>query len=120
MITPEILGLTVALGSVGAVLRYLVQALWLGGERRYSATVLVNILGSAVAGGLTALPGSPVTVALVVGLCGAFTTFSTVALHLLPTRDSPAVARRVWLGVAHIGGSVGALILAFQTVSLLT
>lgn len=116
--SPEILGLTVALGSLGAVVRYLFQALWLGKDRRYGAIITVNLVGSAIAGALTALPESPLTVALVAGLCGGLTTFSTVALHLIPTSDSLTAPHRVGLGVAHIGGSVAAVLLAFQIVAL--
>lgn len=115
--TPEILGLTVALGSLGAVIRYLVQSLWRGNDRRYGAIIVVNLLGSAIAGALMALPGNPLTVALVAGFCGGLTTFSTVALHLIPTSDSLTAPRRVGLALAHIGGSVGAVLLAFQIVS---
>jgi fluoride ion exporter CrcB/FEX len=118
--TPEILGLTVALGSLGAVIRYLVQTLWLGNDRRYGAIIVVNLVGSALAGVLTALPGSPLTVALVAGLCGGLTTFSTVALHLIATSDSLTAPRRVGLGVAHIGGSMAAVLVAFQIVSLVS
>ena len=118
--TPEILGLTVALGSLGAVIRYLVQTLWLGNDRRYGAIIVVNLVGSALAGVVTAMPGSPLAVALVAGLCGGLTTFSTVALHLIPTSDYLSAPRRVGLGIAHIGGSVGAVLLGFQIVSVLS
>lgn len=117
--SPEILALTVALGALGAVLRYIIQSAWMGGARRYGAIVMVNILGSAIAGAAVALPESPLTLPLIVGLCGGLTTFSTLVLHLLPVPHSPVLWRRVSLGVAHVVGSVAACALAFEGVSSL-
>ena len=75
--------LYVALGAaVGAPLRYLV-ALWLPGPR---ATLLVNVVGSALLG--TLVHASPSTAALVgTGLCGALTTFSTFSLEVAQSRS---------------------------------
>ncbi len=75
--------LLVALGgAVGAVARFGV-ALRLPGRR---ATLLVNVLGSAVLGLLVHRSSS--AVALVgTGFCGAFTTYSAFAVEVVETRS---------------------------------
>ena len=75
--------LWVALGAaVGAPLRFLV-ARRLPGLR---ATLLVNVVGSAVLGAL--VHASPSAAALVgTGFCGALTTFSTFAVEAAQTRS---------------------------------
>lgn len=110
--------LTVALGSLGAVVRYLVQSLWLDGRRPYGAIVLVNVVGSSLAGALAALPDSPATAPLLVGLCAGLTTFSTLVVHLLTLPDSPPLLRRVLLGALHMVGSLGGCALAYEAVRL--
>lgn len=69
--------LLVALGAaVGAPARF-AFALWIPGRR---ATLIVNVLGSALLGLL--VDASASTVALLgTGFCGAFTTFSTFAVE---------------------------------------
>lgn len=118
--SPEILGLTILFGSLGALLRYLIGTVWRGGAHRYGAIVAVNIAGSALAGAVVALPESALGVAVIAGLCGGLTTFSTLAVHLLPVPDARPLASRVRLGVLHGLGSVGSCIVAFEVVSLLT
>lgn len=67
-------------GAAGAVARYLVGRR-LSGRR---ATVVVNTVGSGALGLLLALAADVPSVVAVagVGFCGAFTTFSTVAVEL--------------------------------------
>ena len=75
--------LYVALGAaVGAPLRFL-AAVWLPGPR---ATLLVNVVGSALLGAL--VHASPSATALVgTGLCGALTTFSTFSVEVAQARS---------------------------------
>jgi CrcB protein len=117
--SPQLLILTIALGSLGAILRYITQMLWTQGAHRYGAVLAVNLVGSALAGGLMAFPENPLTLPLVAGLCAGLTTFSTFVVQLLPTPNSPAPSHRVALGLLHVVGSVGACILAFEGVSLI-
>jgi CrcB protein len=64
-------------GATGAIARLVVDD-WLGGRR---ATVVVNVLGSVALGAVTtAATGDFVRLAAGVGFCGAFTTFSSLAV----------------------------------------
>ena len=72
--------LWVALGAViGAPLRYLVESL---ANRNRALTdfpiglFMVNVVGSALAGAVVAATSGNLRLALLVGFCGAFTTFS--------------------------------------------
>ena len=97
--------LLVALGaSVGAPARFAV-ALWIPGRR---ATLLVNVLGSALLGAL--VHPSPSTAALVgTGFCGAFTTFSTFAVETTESRSWRFLVTTVvlCLGAAALGRALG-------------
>ena len=97
--------LLVALGAaVGAPLRYLVS-LRLPGER---ATLLVNVVGSAVLGAL--VRPSPSVAALVgIGFCGALTTFSTFAVEVARSRSWKYAVTTVvlCLGAAALSRSAG-------------
>lgn len=85
-------------GAFGASARYVTMSLvghWFGHGFPYG-TIVVNVVGSFVLGGLVetlALVWSPseaVRAMLVVGVLGAFTTFSTFSLdvHTLAVRGS--------------------------------
>lgn len=78
-------------GAVGAVSRYVVVSQaghWLGLSFPYG-TLIVNILGSFILGSLTEIMALSWSVSqevrafLVVGLLGAFTTFSTFSLDVV-------------------------------------
>ena len=78
-------------GAVGSVLRYLVQvqcASWFGTSFPYG-TLLVNTLGSLLIGFLSVvfferlIVSDEVRVAILVGVLGGFTTFSTFSLDTL-------------------------------------
>jgi CrcB protein len=96
--------LLVALGAaVGAPARY-AAAQVLPGPR---ATLLVNVLGSALLGLL--LHASAGTVALVgAGFCGAFTTYATFAVEVAQDRSWRYVVTTVVLciGAAALSRSV--------------
>lgn len=86
----------VSLGAaIGAPARFAVAQHITG----VKATLLVNVLGSAVLG--TLLHASPSTTALVgTGFCGAFTTYSTFAVESVQTRSWRYVALSVGLCLA--------------------
>ncbi len=96
--------LLVALGAaVGAPVRFLVG--WALPGR--VGTLVVNVLGSAVLGGLVRTSTS--TYALVgAGFCGALTTYSTFAVEAVAARSWRYVAATVVLcvGVAALSRSV--------------
>ena len=77
-------------GAFGAVGRYVVMTyvgLWLGGHFPY-ATLAVNLIGSFILGVLIEYmthawaPAEEIRAFLVIGMLGAFTTFSTFSMDL--------------------------------------
>ena len=94
--------LVAAGGAAGAVLRHLVTLPPLGSVR---GVLLVNVVGSAALGGLVALadrlpPG--LFLLLGTGVCGALTTWSTLAVQTweLGRRDLPRAAAYLALTLA--------------------
>lgn len=110
--------LVAAGGALGALLRYVflslpkASAVWM--------LALVNILGSAVAGALAALPGSYLTAALIFGVCGGFTTFSTLALQLVSLSQKHLFTRAAVIATLHGLGSGVVATLAFGLTSALS
>lgn len=112
---PEVL--LVALGAaVGAPLRFLTVHLV---HTRFhgtgmAGTLAVNVLGSALLGGILGLGvGRTWIVLLGIGFCGAYTTFSTFALQLwdaLREQRIPALATNLALS---LGLGLGALTITF-------
>ncbi|MCG5434309.1 CrcB family protein [Mycobacterium sp. MYCO198283] len=95
--------LWVALGAaIGAPLRYLVDR-WLTSGRRWPwGTFVVNVAGSFLLAGLTAVPVGPTASAVVgAGFCGALTTYSTFGAETLRLlRDER------WRGLAYAAASL--------------
>jgi fluoride exporter len=117
-VTPMVLMATLALGGLGAVVRFGVkEALNRNGDHRL-ATVLVNVLGSSLAGGLAALPVQSITQILIIGFAGALTTFSTLALQLTTKEPTDSWWSRPALALVHIVGAIGACWLTFLIVTL--
>jgi CrcB protein len=69
--------LTLLAGALGALLRYgvsrAVPSPW--------AVLVVNVVGSAIAGALVATVSDDIRLVLVTGLCGGLTTFSTLSVE---------------------------------------
>ncbi|MGB5406923.1 MAG: fluoride efflux transporter CrcB [Thiogranum sp.] len=90
-------------GAVGAVLRYWVSSgvYALTGRGFPYGTLVVNVLGSVVMGFLYVwllerMPGGvAIRAFLIIGLLGAFTTFSTFSLETLNLMESGQIARAV-------------------------
>lgn len=108
-------------GALGAMARYGVHrglTAWHGAEAAWS-TLAINIAGSFLlglaAGALAGRPGH-LSLFLMVGVMGAFTTFSTFALDAVALfRD-----RGVFVGGSYIGLSVFLAIIAFVVGVVLT
>ena len=106
----KIIVIIAAGGAIGAVGRYVVTVgvgQWAGFGFPYG-TMAVNILGSFLLGALVEImafvwtPSEEIRVFLVVGVLGAFTTFSTFSL------DTVSLLQRHELGLAalYVAGSV--------------
>jgi fluoride ion exporter CrcB/FEX len=116
--TPLVLVATVIAGSLGAVMRLIILDSLRDHTSRLVAVLVVNILGSALAGGILALPQTTLTAVLVVGLAGGLTTFSTVAVLLVPSPRSPRVVLLLGHALVQSGAAVAAAWSAFQIVAL--
>ena len=85
-------------GAFGAVSRY---AVGVAIDSRAVDTAVVNVSGSFLFGFVLAVGLSePTTLALAVGFCGAFTTFSSFAVETVTTaeRNEPGVAATFAIG----------------------
>jgi CrcB protein len=93
-------------GAVGAVSRY---AVGLAIERRTLDTTVVNVAGSFLLGTLVAVdPSGPAALALGVGFCGAFTTFSSFAVETVRLAEDEGVPA----AAANAAGTLGAALVA--------
>jgi CrcB protein len=114
-------------GALGASLRYLI-GIWITTDNHANwpwATLSVNVLGSALLGGVAIYAVESGTVStslrlfLAVGLCGGFTTFSSfayetadVAARGMPLRAGLYAMASVVLCIAAVlgGGAIGQLL----------
>jgi CrcB protein len=98
--------LVVAGALVGAPLRLLADRVAARRRGRGSVvgTLTVNVLGSAVLGGLLGLQGVPAAVVALVGtgFCGTLTTFSTFGYDIVRLVEERLVGR----ALAYLGGSL--------------
>jgi CrcB protein len=93
-------------GAVGACSRY---AVGLAIERRAVDTVAVNVLGSFLIGVALGLEwGGPAELAVAVGFCGAFTTFSSFAVETVRLAEDG----RPRAAVANAVGTLAAALVA--------
>ena len=103
-----------ALGASARYATYLLVAKWFGGGYPY-ATLVVNIVGSLLMGVLIEImalawqPAGHVRVFMVVGVLGAFTTFSTFSLDVASLWARGDHAQTALYIVASVTLSVGAL-----------
>jgi len=109
-VNPNIIMAVAAGGAIGAVARYLSTSAvghWAGHGFPWG-TMTVNIVGSCLLGALIEIsalywsPSEAMRAFLVVGLLGAFTTFSTFSLDLQTLLDRDQMA----LGAFYVVGSV--------------
>jgi CrcB protein len=102
-------------GALGAVLRFMVSRALTSPQTTFPvATLLINIVGSFALGLL--LRGFPMAdpalrLALTVGVCGGFTTFSTFSAELMVMIEQQAWGRAVAYGLASIAGGLVATII---------
>lgn len=80
--TPLVLLAVAVGGACGAVLRQLTSVALAGRSRVPLGVLVVNVVGSFIAGVALAAPFEPtLQLVLVSGLCGGLTTFSTLAVE---------------------------------------
>ena len=108
----------VGLGGVaGALARHLLGERI---DRRTHDTLAVNVAGSFLLGLLTAGPfGTTATLALGVGFCGAFTTFSTFAFETVRLAEEGRTRRAAANGATNLLGALVAVGLGAGVATLL-
>lgn len=107
-------------GAIGAVLRYLVAEFLV---RRYGptrfpvSTLVVNVIGSFVLG-VVILSGAsePTTLFVGVGVCGAFTTYSSFSVQTVRLWEDGRRGYAVGNAVGNLGLSAAAVGLAWLLV----
>lgn len=111
-------------GAIGALARHFVAGqigIWLGHGFPW-AILLVNIFGSFVLGALIEIfalawsPSQEWRALIVVGVLGAFTTFSTFSMDVASLYGKGQILQ----AALYIGGSVGFAVLAFFLAMQLT
>jgi CrcB protein len=99
-------------GATGTLLRYAVGMLLAPATLRFPlATLLINVSGSFLIGWLAEYPGlvnPTLRVALIVGLCGGFTTFSAFSLETMRLIQRGEVARAAFYAGASVVLCIGA------------
>lgn len=98
-------------GAGGAIARHLLAQ---RASTPARATLTVNVLGSFALGVLTTSPvGGPVLLALAVGFCGAFTTFSSFAVETTDALVSSGPRSAVRHGALNLVGALAAVAVGF-------
>jgi CrcB protein len=113
----KLIGWIAAGGAVGAVARYFVMvAVARVLDTNFPwGTLTVNVVGSFVLGALIEIlalvwsPGEGVRALLVVGMLGAFTTFSTFSLDVVTMYERGALAATATYIIASVVFSIAAL-----------
>ena len=105
-------------GVLGAVARYLLGEL---GDGRGIHTFAVNVLGSAVLGGLLVAPvDGALLLAFGTGFCGAFTTFSTFAVETVSFYDEGEKWTALSSAIANLVGAMVGVALGAAFVGLVS
>lgn len=102
-------------GALGAVLRHLASVSLAGRGRIPWGVLVVNVVGSFVAGLALGLPLDPgLTLLVLTGFCGGLTTFSTLSVDTVQLvlagkgrQAALSVALNLALGLAAVPGGVG-------------
>jgi len=108
-------------GALGSVLRYLVGAAFLRpgmGDLPWG-TFTVNVTGALALGFLARYFAPPhastsLFLALTVGLCGGYTTFSTFALDMYTLAERGALGRAILYALMSVVVSYAALAIGYQ------
>jgi len=115
-VTPIVVFAVAVGGALGAVLRYLTSVSLAGRGRVPLGVLVVNVVGSFVAGVALGSPLDPTLQLIIVsGLCGGLTTFSTLAVETVQlTLEGKHRAAALSVGYNLVIGLAAALIgLAF-------
>lgn len=104
---------TVLAGALGAVARWLVARAFARSEGFPWAVLVVNVLGSAIAGAVLGLAeraaiGDDVRTVLLAGVCGGLTTFSTWSAETVQLVQSRRVGPAVLSVAANLVLGIGA------------
>jgi CrcB protein len=120
-LTPLVVAGVIVAGAVGAVLRYaLSRALPVRPGHLPGGILIVNVVGSALAGALIALAeraaiDGDLRLVLVTGFCGGLTTFSTWSVETIELIDggrwSAAILNVVMTLALGIAAAVGGYLL---------
>ncbi len=113
--SPIVVGAVLVAGAAGAVLRWLCQR-WLVDPRGGFpwAVMVVNVVGSAVAGFAAALTTGDLRLVIVTGFCGGLTTFSTLAVDTVMIATVRRQLRIALLSVAaNLALGIGACALGY-------
>ncbi|WP_236838499.1 fluoride efflux transporter FluC [Caldalkalibacillus salinus] len=100
-------------GAVGALLRYMISNMFMESVMFYS-TLLVNLLGSLILGGLTGFVLARqmqewLKASIGVGFCGGFTTMSTFALDVVALTQQTVILGMIYVVLSIFGGIACAL-----------
>jgi len=111
-VTPLVLLAVAVGGALGAVLRYLTSVSLAGRGRVPLGVLVVNVVGSFVAGVALGAPlDAAVQLIIVTGLCGGLTTFSTLAVETIQlTLEGKHRAAALSVGQNLVWGIAAALI----------
>jgi len=112
--------LAAAGGAVGAVLRHAVYLAVESDRGIPRATLLVNVVGSFVLGAVVAWASTDAIYFLGVGVCGAFTTFSTFSVETVDALEAGDYRVAAGYAAINLAGALGAVALAWWLVAALT
>lgn len=99
-------------GGLGAGVRFVADGLLTAHGHRFTATLMINVVGSFLLGVVVGWAGHEVPTAIIgVGFLGGFTTFSTASVDLVRLVRAERAAAAIALALAMVGLSVLAVLL---------